>query len=336
MNLGYLAEVTRGNFVESRHLGRAIIVDRYGKVVWAVGDGDSLIFPRSTIKPFLVLEFVKSGAVDRLNFSDDMIALACASHGGEAAHVALVAEMLKRVGLDGKSLECGAHWSSYAPAAYQWSAQGHQCPSELHNSCSGKHAALICLSCDQGVNPQDYTDPAHIMQRRVTEMLEHVTTAPHLEENLGIDGCSFPTYAIEIQKLAYGFARFATGEGLEALTAKAAERVRSAVAAHPFMIAGTNRFETILMEHFRERLFLKMGAEGIMVAALPYEGLGIVVKAEDGAARAAEAAMAGLLLRFGEKSLLRTQEDTLCLEQWAQQPLVNWNGHQVGMLQAAF
>lgn len=336
MDLGLLAEVTRGALVESRHLGRVIIVNKKGEILFNVGAPESLIFPRSTVKAFFALELIRSGAADRLNITEEMLALICSSHNGEEAHIQCVEEILKRASYEEAHLECGAHWPTYRPAADRLLKFGCEEPSQLYNTCSAKHALILCLARDQKIDPTGYVMPTHPLQKRMTALLEEVTGAEHLEEQRGIDGCSFPTYAIEIQKLAHGFARFATGEGLGEELAFAAKRLRKAIAAYPFMVAGTNRFETVLMAHFGEKIFLKMGAEGLMAASLPEEGLGIIIKAEDGAARAAEVAMAGILLEFTQGTLVKTEEDVLILQQWAQQPLVNWHGHEIGMLKAAF
>ncbi|MXV43752.1 asparaginase [Saccharibacter sp. 17.LH.SD] len=334
MEYGLLAEVKRGGRVESRHSGCAVVVDTEGNVVWSLGDAERFLFPRSTVKAFLALELVASGAADRLGLGNDALALACASHGGEEIHTRLAASMLERVGHTETVLECGAHWPSYEPAARAWAAQGHSVACCLQNTCSGKHAGMVCLACDQGIDPAGYTDPDHEIQRRVTSVLEQVTAAPHRKENRGIDGCSLPTYAIPFRSLALGLARFGTGTGLEPFLAQASSRLRRAVAEHPFMVAGTDRYDTAIMERFGERAFVKMGAEGIMVAALPEEGLGIVVKAEDGAARAAEVFLTALLKRFGKHSLCRTEADELFLEDWMHRTYVNWRGIEVGSIYA--
>lgn len=332
---GLLAEATRGGRVESQHYGTAVVVDTAGQVVWSCGDAEAFLFPRSTVKAFLALELVASGAADRLTLPNEALALACASHGGEERHTQLAARMLETVGRDETALECGAHWPSYLPAAGQWMAQGHMAPCCLHNTCSGKHAGMVCLACDQEIDPEGYTHPDHEVQRRVTAVLEQIMGVPHRAENRGTDGCSLPTYAVPYRALAHGLARFGTGEGLSASYAQAAKRLRGAVAAHPFMVAGTGRYDTAIMERFGARAFVKMGAEGIMVASLPEEGLGIVVKAGDGAARAAEVALSALMKRFGQASLCQTHDDHAFLDGFITRKQTNWRGLEVGAVQAA-
>jgi L-asparaginase II len=127
--------------------------------------------------------------------------------------------------------------------------------------------------------------------------------------------------------LARGFARFGTGRGLAPERAKAAARLREACAAHPWHVAGTGRFCTEIMMRLRACAFVKTGAEGVYCAALPEQGLGIAVKCDDGAGRAAEVMMAAMLARFLPASI-----DALALEQFIRPVLQNWNGTAVGAL----
>lgn len=327
-----LAEVTRGGRVESLHLGRIAVMDDGGHVVRSHGATGKPVFPRSTVKALLALPLVETGAADRVGLTDAELALACASHNGEPRHAATAASMLARIGRDVVCLECGAHWPTFDRAAHELAASGAQ-PSALHNNCSGKHAGLICLAVDQSLDPRGYIDPAHAAQRQVTDALVMATSVPHNETNRGLDGCSMPTYAIPLTALATGFARFGTGRNFSSGYASAAARLRSAVASNPFMVAGSGRFDTTLMAHFGTRIFCKMGAEGVMVASLPELGLGIAIKTDDGANRAAEVAMAALLLDLGTS--LWNDADRVVLAGLSHQVMKNWNGREVGTLRAA-
>ncbi|QDH17053.1 asparaginase [Swingsia samuiensis] len=333
-HVGLLAEVTRGNRVESRHYGRAVVVDAHGKVVWSCGAVDESVYPRSTVKALLALELVASGAAERLNLSNQALALACASHGGEPQHVEVAQNMLSKVGLGVNALECGAHWPTYEPAARALAAHSQEACA-FHNNCSGKHAGLICLACDQGVDIKNYIDPSHEIQRRVTNVLEMMTKTPHGSENRGTDGCSMPTYAVPLTALAHAFARFGTGQSMPEQYAKASEVLREAVAQNPFLVAGSSRYDTIIMNNFKTRAFVKMGAEGVMVASLPELGLGIAIKIDDGANRAAEVAMSSLLSHFGAESLRKTAEDDAVLQKTSAQILKNWRGVTVGEIRPA-
>ena len=83
-----LVEITRGALVESCHRGAIAVADANGKTVLAIGDVAVPVFPRSAIKAFQALPLVEQGAAERYGFGDEALALACASHSGEPAHVA--------------------------------------------------------------------------------------------------------------------------------------------------------------------------------------------------------------------------------------------------------
>src|SRR3546814_16093162 len=76
-------------------------------------------------------------------------------------------------------------------------------------------------------------------------------------------------------------------------------RLRRAVAAHPFMVAGSGRFDTRVMELTGDKALIKTGAEGADCAAFPELGLGAAILVDDGAGRAAEVLMARLQARSG-------------------------------------
>jgi L-asparaginase II len=319
-----LVEVLRGAQVESSHRGAAAIVDADGNVVLAVGDVTKPVFPRSAIKAFQALPLVERGAADRYGFGDEELALACASHSGEPGHVAGVERMLAAAGLDSSALRCGAHWPMSQSAAYALAKSGTA--SALHNNCSGKHAGFLCLACAAGVDHADYWRPEHPVQRGVRAVLEDFTGAVLSQDRCAIDGCSVPTWAMPLDNLARGFAKFATGQGLAPARAAAAARLRQACAQKPWHVAGTGRFCTEIMQIFGARVFVKTGAEGVYCGALPDQGLGIAVKCDDGAGRAAQAIMAAIIARF----LPMDDAERAALAPFAQPVLRNWNGFEVG------
>ena len=329
-----LVEAFRGGAVESAHRGALAVVDADGGMVLALGDIEWPIFPRSAVKALQAMPLVAEGAADALGLSDEELALACASHNGEPAHVAAVAAMLAKAGADASVLECGAHWPYREAFQREMAARG-EAPNALHNNCSGKHAGFVCLACRlaQGQPLRDYAKgyvrPGHPVMREVSAAMQAATGWDLARSPAGIDGCSIPTHAIPLRHLALAFARLATGHGLSAGHARAARRLRQAVARAPFMVAGTDRFDTRVMLRLGERVFCKVGAEGVYCAALPGRGLGVAIKIDDGNnARAAEVAMAALIEAFvalddGEAAFMRSLSDVI---------LKNWNGIEVGAL----
>ena len=332
-----LAEALRGGVVESFHRGSLAIVDADGAVHTALGDIDRPVFPRSAVKVLQALPLVASGAADALGLSQEELALACASHGGEPHHAAAAASMLAKAGVDAGALECGAHWPYHEGSVREMAASGKQ-PAALHNNCSGKHAGFVCLGCQLAGGPdvatfvRGYVRPDHPVMREVTAALQAATGFDLGQTARGTDGCSIPTYAIPLRHLAHAFARVATGVGLSPEHGQAARRLRQAVAHAPHMVAGTGRFDSRVMAQLGQRVFCKVGAEGVYCAALPEVGLGVALKMDDGnTARAAEVVMAAVV----ESQLALEGEDAALMRSLSRVALRNWNGLEVGALQAA-
>jgi L-asparaginase II len=323
-----LIEVTRGDYIESRHRGAIAIVDADGAVALSIGDVDAPVFPRSSVKGLQALPLIESGAADRFGLTEAELALASSSHSGEKEHVRVARGMLEKCGLDSSALECGPQWPAGAAASR---ALGAGPPTALHNNCSGKHAGFVCVACQMGLDPAGYVRPDHAVQREVASALGEMTRTKLDASNRSVDGCAIPTYAIPLSALAGAFARFGAGIGLAPHRAAAARRLRASVAAQPFFVAGTDRFDTRVMEVLGARAFVKGGAEGVHCAAFPELGLGVAIKCDDGAGRAGETLMAAVIQRFVplaemERTALKAQFNPV---------LTNWNGDPVGKMRVS-
>ena len=333
-----LVELWRGDIVESFHRGAFAVVDADGHVLRKGGDIDRPVYARSAVKGLQALPLVASGAADRFGLSNEELALACASHGGQPEHVATATSMLAKAGLDASVLECGTHWPSNELTARALAARG-EAPCPLHNNCSGKHSGFACLGALMAGDAdrargllRGYVEPEHVVMREIGASLESATGARLADAPRATDGCSIPTYGFPLRALAHAFARFGTGAGLTPERARAATRLREAVAAAPFMVAGTGRLDTRLMTHFGARVFSKVGAEGVYCAALPELGLGVALKMDDGnTARAAEVAVVALI----ESLLALDDANRAFVEPLRDVELKNWNGRLVGRLAAA-
>ena len=266
--------VTRGGIVESRHHGTVAVVDTSGEVRIGWGDIKRPIFPRSAIKALQALAVIETGAADAIAASDAEIALMCSSHNGETPHVDGAAEILARSGLGEGDLECGAHWPMYDEAARALAISGGV-PTQLHNNCSGKHAGMLAVAKTLGAPTKGYIQVTHPVQQRILGILEAMTGCDLSGAPRSPDGCSVPTWAVPLENLAYAFARFGRPKSLPPARAAAADRIRKAVQAHPFMVAGTGRYGTEMMQRLGDRVFIKDGAEGVFCACVPDMGIGI-------------------------------------------------------------
>ncbi len=293
-----LVEVTRGDMVESRHTGTVAVVDAKGGLKLSCGNISQPIYPRSAIKPIQAIPLVESGAADAFKLSDAEIALACASHGGEPRHVDTVRAWLKRLGLSEDDLECGTHPPSFAPAAEALYRAGTPI-ANAHNNCSGKHTGFLSVAKHKGWPTLGYIGAGHPVQQTVLQTLADLCGADLTKGAHGIDGCGIPVVGIPLERLALAMARVADPSSLAPARRAAIERIRRAMTREPFMVAGTGRFCTRVMTKLGDAVVLKTGAEGVYMAALPGQGLGICLKIADGAGRASQIALAAVLERLG-------------------------------------
>jgi L-asparaginase II len=322
-----VVEVVRGGLVESCHRGAIAVVDSGGTKIFAAGDVGRPVFPRSAVKPFQALPLVESGAADKFALSDEELALCCASHSGEPAHVRGVEQILAKAGFDASALACGTHWPTSQSAAMALARTGVT-PSALHNNCSGKHAGFLCVAREMEVDHAGYWRPDHAVQQRVHAVLEDLTAKALPPDCRAVDGCSVPTWAVPLENLASAFARFGSGHGLAPERAAAAARLLAACVKQPWYVAGSGRFCTEIMQLLGTQALVKTGAEGVMCAALPALGLGIAIKCDDGAGRAAEALMAATLSRL----LTLDDQQRAALGRFAQPKIRNWNDIETGEL----
>ena len=158
-----LVEVVRGTLVESRHTGAIAVADADGRLLFAFGEVERPVFPRSAVKAMQAMPLVESGGADALGLGDDELAVACASHSGESAHVEAVRSLLAKAGLDESYLACGAHWPISEKASRELIRAGRR-PQAIHNNCSGKHAGMLAACVHLGFDPRGYARPDHPLQ----------------------------------------------------------------------------------------------------------------------------------------------------------------------------
>ncbi|HHL20197.1 MAG TPA: asparaginase [Aliiroseovarius sp.] len=321
-----LAEVWRGGFLESLHLGHAVVVDRAGQIVAAWGDPGRIVLPRSSCKMLQALPLVESGAADAAGLGTGQLALACASHNGAAIHTERVARWLSMLGLTDADLRCGPQLPN-DPEAKKALICAEDAPCQWHNNCSGKHSGFLTLNRHLG-GGAEYVEADHPVQRAVRAAFEEVTG--EASPGFAIDGCSAPNFATSLTGLARAMARFATATGEGGSRARAMVRLREAMALHPELVAGEGRSCTRLMRAMEGRSMVKTGAEAVFVAILPEQGLGVALKVDDGATRASEAAITALLVRLGA-----LDADHPVAQHYLAAPLINRAGINCGEVRAA-
>jgi L-asparaginase II len=297
-NNGLIVEVTRGNMVESHHRGHCVVADRTGKQVRTWGDAERVIYPRSAIKPLQAMALIESGAADAFQLKPTELALATASHSSTKKHVDIISDWLKRIGLSDLDIECAGH-NPINREADVVLVRAKIAPRSIHNNCSGKHAGFLTTALHMGENTKGYSKPDHPVQQRLLEILSvmsdlNLTTAPR-----GIDGCGIPVIGMPLAALATALAKMADPKDLNTGRAEATKRIISAMTSYPNLIAGPRRFDTLTMGLGNGGFVVKTGAEGVYAGIIPKLGLGVALKIDDGAKRAAEAAMSAVLNQLG-------------------------------------
>jgi L-asparaginase II len=323
---GSVVQVWRGEIVESQHRVHIAIVDAHGQLRAYSGDAQLVTFARSAIKPFQALPLVEDGVADRYEFTDQELALCCASHNGEARHVDGARSMLRKIGADEDALACGPHVPMGKAAAQQLAKSGRQ-PGRIHNNCSGKHAGMLALARYYSWPLAGYHLAEHPVQQRMLSELARWSNMPHDDITLAVDGCGVTTFALPLTRMAAAFAALAAAvrRGDEAPA-----RVVQAMMRHPEYVAGTDRLCTDLMRVARGRIFAKVGAEGLYCAGIPGAELGIALKVEDGATRASEPALIAVLKALG----LFSDEEVAQLERYAEPDILNTREERVGSVRA--
>lgn len=330
-----LAATTRGypdsdNVIENVHLGSVAVVDTSGRLLWSAGDPDYPTFTRSALKPFQALPFILADGPARFGLSTGEVALLCASHSGEAQHLAGVSAILDKIGLDPGHLECGCA----APLHYEFT--GTKPPPDavwtpLHHNCSGKHSGFLAWCRLHDVPSANYVARAHPLQQAIRSTLaDAIGMAPEAMP-VGLDGCSAPNYALPLSRLAHLYARLAHG-ARDPQLGGALGILGDAMIAHPDLVSGQERTDLHWMTAGGGDWVAKIGADAVQAIGIRSAGIGIALKIVDGNARALHPAVYAVLDQLG---LLNDARRKL-LDRYRQPLIRNARGAAAGDVRTLF
>ena len=298
MSYELLVEVTRNHVVESRHFGAAVVCDFMGNIVASWGDIEQIIFPRSALKPMLAIHLLESGASDKYALTDAELSLACSSHQGEKIHQDLVVSWLARLGLTEDHLACGAVLPEHTESAHQLLSVG-QHGRRIYHNCSGKHCGFLTTALYLNMPLEGYHLLEHPLQQLSLDILSDLAGITLSRYPMGTDGCGLPAITMPLRQLGYAIARFSKPTELSNTRAKAIYSLHKAIKNEPLYISGHGTIVSELNEVTKGAILAKTGAEGIVTAALPEQGLGIAIKIADGSARARSVALLTILNQLG-------------------------------------
>ena len=316
--------VNRNGFCESSHQVDVAVCGADGEVVLGLGNVESVIFPRSAMKPLQAIALVevlqRSAGAEQL--SDSEVALICSSHNGEMLHVDAVRDLLGKFDVDIDDLICGAHWSMHEETMVS-QVRTLEAPHQVHNNCSGKHAGMMILSKLLSSKSVGYEKLSCEAQQRILGTLEFMTGVDLMQHTTGVDGCGAPVFSAPLGNWARAFALFAGGGELPDERTAACQKIRKCIASHPLHIAGKDRSCSAVNAAYGEAITVKVGAEGVYSAAFHELGLGAMIKVRDGNKRGAEVALGAVIQSLGYQ-----MQDSLA--GFFEPKLRNWAGEVVG------
>ena len=317
--------VLRGGLLESRHRVHAAVVRPDGSLLASVGSADFTTFLRSSAKPFQAQVLIPF--LERFNLNSSHLAIAMASHGGEAVHTQVVAELMERTGVDPAWLICGIHAPFDAQTRNELRVSGEK-PNVLHNNCSGKHSGMLAACLALGLPTQGYATLEHPLQKQILEIMQHILETDDI--GVAVDGCGVPCYRVPLHRAALGFAHLAASDSLPSHQS-GLEIAANTMQTHPYLIAGRDRIDTALMQAVPSAVS-KIGAEaliGVGVHSSSHGPLGIALKIEDGSERARDVAIHRILEELG---VIGADE----LLSYRAAPILGVAGNAVGAIQPAF
>ncbi|MFY7734647.1 MAG: asparaginase, partial [Bacteroidia bacterium] len=319
-----LVEVYRANVLESFHRGVICVVNENNEVVFSKGSVEQVCYPRSAMKFIQVLPLIALGGIEKFGFTLEEIAVMCGSHNAEQEHIKTVESILAKIGLNRNDLFCGPQYPSSKSEANALIKQDKK-PEHIHNNCSGKHAGMLALCQLINAPITDYINPNHAIQQLILEYVEKIYEYPRSKMATALDGCSAPIYSIPVINQAIGFKNLVSNNYDEKL-ANACKIMIEAVGKYPFMVAGSKRYCTDMMQICAPKIIGKTGAEGVFCMNLPEQKLGVCIKIDDGKMLP----QYNVAQAFVEATGLFNQDTLKPLHHYLQENLTNFNKFTVG------
>ena len=314
-----MVEVTRNDFIESIHYGAAVLIDSDGKILKEWGNSNILIYPRSALKPIQSLNLYKDGVAEALNLPDNLIALTTASHHAETIHQKMIDHWLKKMNLNENHLSCGPAWPWNEKDQFEAYLR-YKTKRKIFHNCSGKHCGHLAACSYKNLPIKNYQNKNHPIQKNLIQLIEDLSK--YKIKNIGVDGCTLPNPLIPLKKFAYAAAQLADYKKLNENSATAKRIINSCI-KFPEITGGSKSINSILTKLSNGKAFFKNGAEGVFVAIIPTLKSALAVKIIDGARRAAEVAIAGLI---SELNVIQNDQ----IEKIKKSPVKNSAGQIIG------
>jgi L-asparaginase II len=168
-----------------------------------------------------------------------------------------------------------------------------------------------------------YERREHNVQRGILHEIALWTDIPCSKIALAVDGCGVVVFGLTLERMARAYSRFAVGA---ARGEEIPARIVDAMSRNPFLMGGTDRFDSMLIAETKGKVVSKVGAEGVHCALVPDRGIGVAIKVEDGSQRAQYPALLHVLQELEALPTPITPK----LAEWMRKPVKNTRGECVG------
>lgn len=292
-----VVKVTRGNIVESKHHISVVVSNNAGEIIASAGDENMTTYMRSAAKPLQALNVILSNAYKKYNFTDEELAIMCASHYGEKMHRDVLFKILEKIACTKNDLLCGSPLSISEDYMKTQLLKHHKID-QLNSDCSGKHSGFLSVCKTKNYDLSTYNKPEHPMQKEILQIMSNMCDINQENIFIGIDGCGVPVHGIPLKNMSIAYAKLTTPNILYENYKFACNKITKAMNAHPEMVAGTNGFCTEFLKNTNGRFCGKLGAEAIYCIGVIGKDMGITVKVEDGSFRALYPAVMNTLIQL--------------------------------------
>lgn len=326
--------VYRGDVVESTHEIHIAVVSADGKLIAHYGNPYRQTFARSSMKPFQAIPVVESGAMEQFQLTEQELAIFCASHSGEPMHRETVHQVLAKIQLEEKDLQCGTHIPRDLDSYHELIRKDKEL-TPIYSNCSGKHAGMLAGCLQQNFDIGTYRDVNHPYQQQIITAIGDVSQFKKEDIRTSVDGCGVPVHMLPLYNIALAYSRLAAPDQWETgntVRKHALQKIRNAMVTYPEMVAGTKRFDTDLMNAFRGRIVAKGGAEGVHCFGDTESGIGVAIKVEDGNARGTSVAAMEVIRQLGIGDTVIWDQ----LKDYHVAPVLNAREEKIGYIQANF
>jgi len=317
--------INRGNIIESTHESKCIIKDYNYKTIFSTNNDKDLVYPRSAIKIFQAIPFIKSKAFKKYKLTKKQIAISCSSHCGEKEHIKILTDWVKKIKINKKLLKCGIHNPLNSKSSDKLLLSGMK-PHELHNNCAGKHLGMISGCMSNGLNLNNYVKMDHPYQKLIRESLEYFTEVKINKIQKGIDGCSAPQYAFPLASLGIAMINLLKNLKEKKYFTKEVFLLLHSIAKYPHLTGSKSIYPSQLMSATKGKIFSKGGAEGVLLFADKVNKIGGIIKVKDGNERA----LPSVANEIFRKLKILNKKELDILSKWSNQKLVNHAKIKVG------